>query len=62
MDLLLTLLIFILIFGLIYWVTTLIPLPGPMRQIVIVILAVIAIIYLLGMLFGGFPHPIVLRR
>lgn len=55
MSLLISLLIFVLVLGLIYWVITLIPLPPPFRTVALVIMAIIAIIFLLQFL-GPLPH------
>jgi hypothetical protein len=55
-SLLISLLIFCLIAGLIWWVVGLLPLPPPFRTVLMVVLAVIFIIYLLetlGALGGG---------
>lgn len=52
------LLVFVIILGLLYWCVTLLPLPSPFKQIAIVILILIAIIYLVsafGLLSVG-PH------
>lgn len=46
--LLLNLLVLILVLGIIYWVTTIVPLPPPFRIVVNVIMAIIAIVVLLG--------------
>jgi hypothetical protein len=62
-ELLLTLLILVLIFGLIWWVfTSLIPLPDPFSKIAQVIIALIFILLLVGILFGGIPTPFRLPR
>jgi hypothetical protein len=52
MSTLITLLIFIIVLGLIYWAITLLPLPQPFKQIALVVLIVFAIIYLLMTLTG----------
>lgn len=57
LSLLVWLLIMALVFALIYWVLTLLPLPPNIRQIIIAILAVIFIIILLSALLGGVPFP-----
>lgn len=53
MNLLFTLLIYLLILGVIYWVITLLPLPAPFRTVAIVIFAVVVIVILLNFLMGG---------
>ena len=51
-SLLITLLILVVIFSLVYWALTQIPLPQPIRAVVIVILVIIAIIVLLQFIPG----------
>jgi hypothetical protein len=53
----------VVIAGLIYWLLTLLPIPQPFKQVVMVIFVVICIIWLLGAMFGAFPapHPLFLR-
>jgi hypothetical protein len=53
MSALISLLVLVVIFGIVYWVVQQIPLPPPIRLAVIVIFAVIAIVWLLKF-FGGF--------
>ncbi len=48
LSLLVSLLIMLLIFGIVYWVSSMIPLPPPFRIAVNAILGLIAIIMLLG--------------
>ena len=58
-SILISLLVMCLIFGVIWWILTLIPLPGPFLQIARVIVAVIFLIILIYMLLpmaGGFEH------
>ena len=50
MDLLISLLIFCIVFGLIYWIVTLIPLPDPFKTIAMVILLLIGVLVLIGYL------------
>lgn len=50
MNTLLSLLIFLLVVGVIFYVVSLIPLPHPFGLIVQIILALVVIVYLLGML------------
>jgi hypothetical protein len=42
------LLIAVLIFGLIYWLWTLLPIPQPFKNVALAILIIIAIVWLLG--------------
>lgn len=45
-----------LIFYLVYWLLGRIPMPAPFKVVAEVILAVIAILFLLSLLFGGGLH------
>lgn len=57
-SLLISLLVAVLVFGLIYWVISIIPLPPPFRTVALVIMAVIALVWLLEFLPGsGFHFP-----
>lgn len=56
-SLLVSILVLLIIGGLIYWVLGMLPLPAPVMQIAKVVLAVILILILVGMLFGGVPMP-----
>lgn len=49
-GMLIQLLVLCLIFGIIYWVLTLLPLPEPFKMIALVIFALIVILVLLGMI------------
>lgn len=53
MNLLITLLIYLLILGIVYWVITLLPLPAPFRTVAIVIFAILVIVILFNFLAGG---------
>jgi hypothetical protein len=50
-----------IIFGVIWWILTMIPLPPPFMQIARVVCAVIFLIWLIYLLIplagGGFGHP-----
>jgi len=48
-----------LIFGLVWWVVGLIPLPAPVKTVVTVILAVIAVLILIDLLLGVVGHPLI---
>jgi len=52
MPFLFSVLVMIIILGLIYWVISILPIPDPFRQIALVIIVVVCLLYLLGMLFG----------
>jgi hypothetical protein len=55
-GLLVTLLIFVLIAGVIYWIITLIPFPQPFKNIALAILGIIAVIWLIGLMTGVVPR------
>jgi hypothetical protein len=61
-SVLVTLLIYCLVFGLIWWIVSLIPLPPPFARVAQVIVAVIfllIVIYeLLPLAGGGLGHPL----
>lgn len=52
MELLISLLVVLLIIGLAYWAVNAIPLPQPVRVAAIVVIAIIAIIFLLSYVPG----------
>lgn len=54
MNTLISLLVLVLVLGLIFYVVRLIPLPPPFQTVTLVILAIIAILYLVSML-GALP-------
>ena len=65
-SLLISVLVMCIIFSLLWWIFTQIPLPPPFAQIVRVVIVVIFCIWLLylliplaGGLGGGFGHPLV---
>lgn len=55
MPFLFSILVMVIVMGLIYWIITLLPLPQPFKQVAIVIVLVICLLYLLSMLFGAAP-------
>lgn len=55
MGLLLSLFILVIVFGLLYWLVTLLPIPEPAKKIALAILIVFCVIYLLSFLFGLAP-------
>ena len=61
-GLLITVVILALVFYVIYWVVGQIPLPDPFGVVVRVVLGLIAVIVLLGVLFGGISIPILRIR
>jgi hypothetical protein len=59
LNALLTILILALIFGIVWWLfTALIPLPPPFAQIAQVIIALIFLLLILGVFFGGIHVPL----
>jgi hypothetical protein len=52
-SLLVTILIMCLVFGLIWWILSLIPLPAPFGQVARVVVAVIFVIWLIYLLLGA---------
>jgi multisubunit Na+/H+ antiporter MnhE subunit len=64
LELLLSLVIFALILGVLWWIVSILPLPEPfprILQVVIVVIAVIYLIYFLMGLIGSGPRLPVLR-
>ena len=63
-SILVSLLVLCLIFGVVWWILTLIPLPAPFGRVAQVVLAVLFLIILIYMLlplaggFGGHPYPL----
>lgn len=55
MPFLFSLLVMVIVLGLIYWILSLLPIPEPFKQIVLVVFCIICLVYLLGMLFGAAP-------
>ncbi len=53
LELLITLLVLVAIAGVVWWVLQSVPLPEPLRIVVVVIVAIIAIVLLLRFLPGG---------
>ena len=53
MGLLISLLIFLVIASVVWWAVGMLPLPGPIRPIILVVLVVVFLIFLLGLLPGG---------
>lgn len=57
-SLLISILILAIIFGLIWWVVTLIPLPAPFAKVAQAAVALIFLIVLLSIAFGGVSMPL----
>jgi len=53
LGLLISVLIFLVIASVIWWAVGMLPLPSPVRPIVLVVLVLIFLVFLLGMLPGG---------
>ena len=52
MQLLISLLIFLVIASVVWWAVGMLPLPAPIRPIILVVLVVVFLIFLLGLLPG----------
>jgi hypothetical protein len=61
LNILFTLLILLLVLGIVYWIVGLIPLEQPIKNIIMAIIGVMALIYLLSILFGAAPAPVLFR-
>lgn len=55
MDLIIYLLIALVIFAIVWWVIGQLSLPPPVRMVAIVVMALIAILFLLQLVGGGVP-------
>ena len=53
MGLLISLLIFLVIASVVWWAVGMLPLPNPIRPIVLVVIVLIFLVYMLGFLPGG---------
>ena len=53
LGLLISVLIFLVIASVIWWAVGMLPLPTPVRPIVLVVLVIIFLVFLLGLLPGG---------
>ena len=59
MSIVITLIVYLIVLGLIYWLVSLIPLPAPFGQIVqvlFVLLAVLVVLSAFGIIGGGLSH------
>ena len=61
-SLLVTIIVLGLVFYLLYWLVGQMPLPEPFRVVAIVILALAAVVVLLGLLFGHITVPVLQLR
>jgi len=64
LSILITILVMCIIFSLLWWIFSQIPLPPPFAQIARVVIVVIFVVWLLYLLlpmaggFGGYNHPV----
>ena len=56
-DFLVYLVILCIVFGLIYYIVSLLPLPAPFKNVALVVIAVIFLLIILSALLGGLPLP-----
>jgi hypothetical protein len=56
-ELLIYIVVLCLIFGLIYYAITLMPLPDPFKNIAMIVILLVFILVLLGIIFGGVNLP-----
>lgn len=56
-DFLIYIIVLCIIFGLIYYVVTLLPLPEPFKKIATIATLVVFVLVLLSALLGGIPLP-----
>jgi hypothetical protein len=56
-NLLVYVLVLCIVFGLIFWLLQMLPLPAPWGQVVQVVAGIICILILLGLVFGGISVP-----
>ncbi len=59
MSIIITLIFYLIVLGLLYWLVSLIPLPDPFGRIVqvlFIILAVLVVLSAFGIVSGGLPH------
>jgi hypothetical protein len=57
---LVSLLILVVILGVVWYIATLLPIPEPFKKIAMIIIALIALLWVLGLLFG-YSTPFRLR-
>lgn len=56
-NLLLTILVLSIVFGLLGWLITTLPLPSPWNVVARAVLVLVAVLVLLSLIFGGIPAP-----
>ena len=58
LNALVTLLVLILIFGVVWWIfTSLVPIPAQFQQMAKIVIALIFLLILIGVFFGGIDLP-----
>lgn len=62
-GLLINLLVLLIVFGIAYWIITILPLPEPFKQIAMVILLLILLLVVVAWLLpiAGISHPLLAR-
>jgi len=60
-NILVTLLIFVLVIGAVYYLITLLPIPEPFKSIAVAIVILIFVVWLLSILLGGASWPAIIR-
>ena len=59
MALITTLIVYLIVLGLVYWLVSLLPLPAPfstMVRVLFIVLAVLAVLSAFGIIGGGLPR------
>lgn len=56
LSLLVTLLVVLCVGGVMYWIVQMLPLPAPIKQVALVVVAIILLVWLLQVV-GLFGHP-----
>ena len=59
MSIIITLIVYLIVLGLLYYLVSLIPLPHPFGQIVqvlFILLAILVVLSAFGIISGGLPH------
>ena len=54
-----TLIVYLAVLGLIYWLVSMLPFPAPFGQIIMILFVLLAIVVILsafGIISGGLPH------
>lgn len=60
-NLLISIIVFCIVGGLLYYLVSLLPLPEPFPNIIRICVVLIAILLLLGLIFGGVSMPFHIR-